>query len=531
MGKKPTNLKSETKHNTENINRFNSMISMFEGENEEKESTIVPTNNSTVNTEQTTNIDYSKYKDKKRLVEEQQQTEQDNESKVDNQSSKKKKLKRLPPPPPDHEEQPSGGAASAAATEEIKKLKDELERLREEFESREAEIKLQEKEFRKKLKDIKEQKKEVQSILESSAPKIFAKHASKSIAIPANILDDITSEEMATYLVEMISRMVVLFAVDEIIVYQSALSNSTSDKLMKLLEYIETPRNIRYHLFDLDDPDYKFVDKLKKMEAAHHNTTNRWTRYREGVVTDKVEAGTSLIDVGLGHGKEALADKKLQPGIRVTLEMEEDSKSREQNNSNSKYKKGKLVSPRQVKEAGHYWGYTIRHVKSLDSLDAESPYGSYDCRVLISQDASAASLESTNFENTAQMKNIVLVFAENKDTRMADTNYTVNTLGSEILSRRPRFEETLTISLTNLTNKLYSSVVEVHHLYDVTFLVNKIKDQVLNVISTSNNIIQLTYIYIINNISFLAATPFLEFRCPNSNIEISIARQTTTFST
>ncbi|GAM20130.1 hypothetical protein SAMD00019534_033050 [Acytostelium subglobosum LB1] len=453
------NIKNN-KINDSNINRFNSMISMFETENGadnevDDVSTTTVTSTSTATTETTsTSIlsDPNLYKDKKRLKEQQEDVGDEQTQRAE------KKKKRLPPPPADLPVSTGNGNNNTnnnSNSDEIKKLKDELEMLREEFESREAEIKLQEKDLRKKMKDLKEQKKEAKDALEKVAPRSFSKTATKSIAIPANILDDVTSDEMTTYLVEMISRVSTLFAVDEVIVYRSAVSNSRSDRLMKLLEYIETPRNIRHHLFDLRDEDYQHVDKLKKMEAAHHNTNLRWTRFREGIVSHKSEQGASLVDVGLGPGKEVVADKLIKTGVRVTLEMEEDKGAAK---GAGALKKGKLVSPQDVKAAGHYWGYQIRRVDTLDEADETCPYESgYDCRVMLSNEASDATpVESVNFKGTDQFQHILIIFGEKESTLSKPADYIINPLGSEIISRRPRFEESLTISLSMLVNKLYS---------------------------------------------------------------------------
>eukprot|EP01133_Synstelium_polycarpum_P006526 gene6526-7557_t len=362
-----------------------------------------------------------------------------------------KRQKRVKEPVVEEEKQDLGEEAA----EEIKKLKADLERLKEDWESREAEITLQEKTMRKKIKKMKETKKEMEQTLAAAAPKTFNTMATKTIALPANIIDDITSEEMRTYLVEMISRTMVLYGVDEIVVYRSALSNMQSDKLLKLLEYIETPKTLREFLFDPEDVDYSHVDKLKKMDAAHHNTTNRWTKYREGVVLEGVNKGMSLVNVGLGEGKEVIADKLVKAGVRVTLEMEEDAGDRLRRG----LKTGKLVSPIEVKAAGHYWGYQIRQVDSFAEIDSGCPFNEYDYRVLITPgddaEATDASNPNASYDDMSATKHLLIVFGERGVDMPITFNKSINTIGTALHNKRPRFEETLLITLAKLTNKLY----------------------------------------------------------------------------
>lgn len=64
-----------------------------------------------------------------------------------------------------------------------------------------------------------------------------------------------------------------------------------------------------------------FVGLLNPLDCPHHTKAREDSQYREGIVVDKPtkEKKGSFIDVGLQ--KEVQIDKKLTPGLRVTVEM------------------------------------------------------------------------------------------------------------------------------------------------------------------------------------------------------------------
>lgn len=90
--------------------------------------------------------------------------------------------------------------------------------------------------------------------------------------------------------------------------------------------------------------------------------------FREGIVSEKpVKPGKgSVVNVGLL--KDVHVDKLLTPGLRCTVKLlpKEEGK---------KKLKGVIVSPSTpLREAGVYWGYTVRLAKSLSQVFAQSPY-------------------------------------------------------------------------------------------------------------------------------------------------------------
>ena len=58
------------------------------------------------------------------------------------------------------------------------------------------------------------------------------------------------------------------------------------------------------------------------LDCLHHAKTSDTPPYREGVVIDKpAKKGRCLVDVGL-H-KEVSVEQKIQPGMRVTVKMDD----------------------------------------------------------------------------------------------------------------------------------------------------------------------------------------------------------------
>ena len=66
---------------------------------------------------------------------------------------------------------------------------------------------------------------------------------------------------------------------------------------------------------------------LNPLDCPHHVRADQYSPYREGVVLDKPvrEGKGSFVNVGLKP--EAQIDKKLQAGIRVTVQMCEEGES------------------------------------------------------------------------------------------------------------------------------------------------------------------------------------------------------------
>ncbi len=81
--------------------------------------------------------------------------------------------------------------------------------------------------------------------------------------------------------------------------------------------------------------------------------------------------------VNIGLQKDCCIDKKLTPGVRVTVKLHKGLES------NTKQLRTEVVSPAEPREKkGLYWGYSVRMADSLSAVFAQSPYkGGYDLTI------------------------------------------------------------------------------------------------------------------------------------------------------
>lgn len=158
-------------------------------------------------------------------------------------------------------------------------------------------------------------------------------------------------------------------------IFLRTLYEDDNQLMIKILEYLECPQYLRKTFF----PSQKlleFVGLLHPLDALHHLRKDDEWLYREGVTTDiqcKHESAT-WVDIGLMH--KILIDKKIQPGIRVTVKKEI--------LKNNKIK-GVVVSPYTPRiDNGIYWGYQVRFAKVLSKVLRECPFeGGYDLKISV----------------------------------------------------------------------------------------------------------------------------------------------------
>ncbi|KAI9499244.1 putative RNA methyltransferase-domain-containing protein [Zychaea mexicana] len=207
-----------------------------------------------------------------------------------------------------------------------------------------------------------------------------------TVAIPASVVDSAPTLEMKTILAGQIARSLVIFNVDEVVIYDDKKKWADSKInpnlfLARVLQYMETPQYLRKALVPFH-PDLKFAGLLPPLETPHHPNLQQAMRYREGVTLNKEGTGT-LVDIGMY--RRARLEKLIQPGVRVTVELPEPLAAAD-TRKGQKPINVKAVSPKAPREkAGHYWGYHIRLASSFSRVITESPYeGGYDFTVGIS---------------------------------------------------------------------------------------------------------------------------------------------------
>ncbi|EEA06799.1 uncharacterized protein CMU_014750 [Cryptosporidium muris RN66] len=232
-----------------------------------------------------------------------------------------------------------------------------------------------------------------------------------SVALPSSIISNAQSLELKAYLVGQIARILAIFGIDEIVVYEDKYKNIVDNSerqsdyigfncsrsmefFVKNLRYLETPQYLRKSLFKFE-ADLKFAGLQNPIDAPHHMRISEWLPYRQGVVVSKPRLFKGLIKsehkksgswVNCGLPVEAWIDESLPDNTRITIKMIDNSEnlhkklcdefSQKGKNEDSKtYFIGKVVSdetPRTKK--GIYWGYKVRPANSLKSVLFNSPY-------------------------------------------------------------------------------------------------------------------------------------------------------------
>lgn len=176
--------------------------------------------------------------------------------------------------------------------------------------------------------------------------------ATISIAIPSSIVSNAQSFELRSYLVGQIARMLTVFGVDEVIIYEDKCKEVIQNEkkssnlidfpcsrwmefFVKNLRYLETPQYLRKSLFQFDN-DLKFAGLQNPIDAPHHMRISEWLPYRQGIIVEnpKFFKGTILKEhknkgswVNCGLPVEAWINSKIDINTRVTIEMSKESEN------------------------------------------------------------------------------------------------------------------------------------------------------------------------------------------------------------
>ncbi|XP_051041031.1 putative methyltransferase C9orf114 homolog isoform X2 [Phodopus roborovskii] len=243
--------------------------------------------------------------------------------------------------------------------------------------------KQQKKEEKKKWKDLKMMKKlerqraqEEQAKRQEEEEEAAAQRTDQgrpytlSVALPGSILDNAQSPELRTYLAGQIARACTIFCVDEIVVFDEEGQDTKTVEgefkgvgkkgqacvqLARILQYLECPQYLRKAFFPKHQ-DLQFAASLQEVKI----------------------------------------DKKLEPGLRVTVRLNQKQLSE------CKTYKGTVVSSQDPRtKAGLYWGYTVRLASCLSAVFAEAPFqNGYDLTIGTSErGSSVASAQLPSFRH------------------------------------------------------------------------------------------------------------------------------------
>lgn len=293
-----------------------------------------------------------------------------------------------------------------------------------------------------------------------------------SVALPGSVLDNAQSTELRTYLAGQIARACVVFCVDEIIVFDEQGEDVKSVEgefkgvgkkghaciqLARILQYLECPQYLRKWFFPKHQ-DLQYAGLLNPLDSPHHMRIDEESEYREGIILDRPMKQGKGSFANCGMRKEVQIDKQLQPGLRVTVQLNQTQ------NQESKLYKGVVVAPHVPRtNGGLYWGYSVRLASCLSAVFTESPYKEgYDLTI-------GTSERGSNVDQTSlsPFKHLLVVFGGLQGLEAsvdADQNLDVtdpsvlfdrylNTCPSQG-SRTIRTEEAILISMASLRQKI-----------------------------------------------------------------------------
>lgn len=320
-----------------------------------------------------------------------------------------------------------------------------------------------------------------------------------SMAIPGSIIDNAQTKELKTYLAGQVARAAVIFQVDEIIVFDDQLGAAKNEGptkrasdchvfLNRILQYLETPQYLRRALFPMHS-DLSCAGLLNPLDCPHHLRSNEWSVYREGVVTDRPLKDKEGSHIHVGLQREVVVDKRIQPGIRVTVKIDEATKDHKKKSTfivcvaictsvcvltlddNLVYSvvMGKLVSSAEPREQlGVYWGYTSRFATSLSNVWQDAPFkGGYDLKLGTSE-RGHVSVDDADFKLPAFRHALVIFGGVAGIEECVNADETIPVSGEDAHSlfdmwvntcpsqgsRTIRSEEAVLISLAALRNHL-----------------------------------------------------------------------------
>ncbi|KAJ3018851.1 UNVERIFIED_CONTAM: hypothetical protein HDU68_010962 [Siphonaria sp. JEL0065] len=317
-----------------------------------------------------------------------------------------------------------------------------------------------------------------------------------SVAISASMIANLEKPELRTFLAGQIARMLTIFQVDEIVVYEDATSHTHIPKtttegpyeaaakknidasvfLARILQFCECPPYLRKALFPIHR-DLQFATIIN-LESPHHTRIDDPCPFREGVTLESNGKEGTLVDCGLRNSVPAyIKDKSIKPGVRVTIKLDNPAQIF---HNNSTPPPATVVSPNFPRESqGLYWGYSVRLASSIGNVLKESLYeGGYDLSFGISEQAGFIDdvLEGKNVVGDATtgsklppFKHMMVIFGGSKgieysigadetidihEENAADMfTYFVRPLKSQG-TRRIRTEENVLIGMTAIKNLL-----------------------------------------------------------------------------
>ncbi|KAI9335918.1 putative RNA methyltransferase [Obelidium mucronatum] len=313
-----------------------------------------------------------------------------------------------------------------------------------------------------------------------------------SVAISASMIANLEKPELRTFLAGQIARMLSIFQVDEVVIYEDPTNNQqqhlakqstegpyeaaakknldASVFLARILQFCECPPYLRKSLFPIHR-DLQFAAMIN-IESPHHTRIDDPCPFREGVTLETNTPGKvgTLVDIGLRNSIPAfIKDKEIKAGVRVTVKLDNPAQIFHNNSSSVP---ATVISPNFPRESqGLYWGYSVRLAASIGKVLSESSYeGGYDMSFGVSEQAPyIGEVLPSGGEPLPSFKHLMVVFGGSKGLEYsigADETLEIHEEDAKDMftyymrplksqgTRRIRTEESVLIGMTAIKNLL-----------------------------------------------------------------------------
>ena len=241
-------------------------------------------------------------------------------------------------------------------------------------------------------------------------PSEFSYHPPQLLQQHAYTSRSAESHDLRTALAGQIARALSVFCVDEVIVFSdgdtkqqqsqqhtpgqrppvqqdldplyTGITNPV-DFLVHLLSFLETPPHLRRYLFPLH-PNLRTAGLLPSLDLPHHLPSGEWCPYREGVSLPQSSpaeaANATLVEAGFRVPVTVKAD--IPAFMRVTLRFSNAAGVAARDPATRKIRAEAVDPAAPRKEAGYYWGYTVRGAHCLSAVYEDCPFdGGYDVSI------------------------------------------------------------------------------------------------------------------------------------------------------
>ncbi|KAK6614078.1 hypothetical protein ACHAQE_006470 [Botrytis cinerea] len=259
-----------------------------------------------------------------------------------------------------------------------------------------------------------------------------------SVALPGSIIANAQSHDLKTSMAGQIARALAVFCVDEVIVFDDGnarpakkpkhpptQSHNSQQKppledeytaksdpdhfLTHLLSFLETPPNLRKHLFPIHE-NLRTAGALPSIDLPHHLRADEWCMYREGTTLPGADEHGTFVEAGLRIPVTVV--EQIPANNRVTLKFSVEGEKAAKDKS-CEIIPAEAVSPEEPREeGGYYWGWNVRRAGCLSDVFTECGYdGGYDMTIATSErGVDVQDLYDDDEQKVGKFKHLLVVF-------------------------------------------------------------------------------------------------------------------------